>query len=165
MACAGGVVYHPPEEPLGNSYDRIVFLCGSSGGARSVWQEVFSEARFGVRVAVLDPRRRAWEGNGAPSAEALEEQVRWEQRWMSEADVVVVNNTAGGMSPARMVQLGQCVERRPEAVVLCAAEAWPWERHMREFAEQKSLWQTGSLLEMVGEVVRRCGGLPTASSQ
>jgi hypothetical protein len=131
-----------------------VFLAGSYGKRRTTWQDEFVAAVADLKVVVLDPQRTEWDGQ-PPSEEAMAEQVAWEQYWALYADVVVVHNNFNGLSPGRMVLLGQCAETRPEKVVVCIPEGWSWEAHLCAFLHEKKIFFCRALSDVVREVRSR----------
>jgi hypothetical protein len=161
---AGARVVYPPHMGGTEGDRRTVFLAGSYGKRRSTWQEGFVAAVADLNVVVLDPRRMEWDGQG-PSEEAMAEQVAWEQHWVLHADVVVVHNNSDGLSPGRMVMLGQCAESRPLDVVVCIPEKWPWAGHTRTFLSGKGIFCCGSVGELAREVRTRVEQDPSSSGQ
>jgi hypothetical protein len=149
------VVHHAPFGPKEGSTMQTVFLAGSHGKPRSVWQDAFVELLRDLPVAFLDPRRPEWAGR-APNKAALAEQVQWEQHWKDAADVVVVYNSESGLSPARMIILGQCTAVRPHSVVVCCCKDLSWQLHTVEFCRANGVWVCDKIEDLAIEVRKRC---------
>ena len=98
-----------------------LFLAGSieMGRARR-WQDEVVKELSGLDLTIFNPRRKHWDWNLDPTVvtPALDEQVRWEQKYMEMADIVLfvlLNNTQSAIS---LLEYGKCYGENRSTIVV-----------------------------------------------
>lgn len=103
-----------------------LFLAGSidMGGAPD-WQEEVIKGVADLDVAVLNPRREAWDSSWRQSIDEpmFREQVEWELDGLERADLVAVYFAPSGPAPITLLELG-LFARSGKLVVCCPDGYW-----------------------------------------
>jgi hypothetical protein len=113
----------PHDVPPGT---RAVFLAGSiEMGTASAWQDALTAALADRDVAILNPRRDAWDASWAQSIDnpMFREQVEWELVGLERADVIAMWFDPATKAPVTLLELGLCA-RSGKLVVGCPDGYW-----------------------------------------
>jgi len=122
----------PPIAPVLAEHARVVFFAGTIDmGASIDWQADLAreladvEERAGIELAVLNPRRDAWDASweqriGNPM---FREQVEWELDGLDRADVIAMWFAPDSKAPITLLELG-LTARTGKLVVGCPDGFW-----------------------------------------
>ena len=89
--------------------ERSVFLAGSiEMGQAEPWQAAVEDALAGLPIAVLNPRRDAWDASWEQSIDnpQFRGQVEWELEGLERADVVAMYFSPSTQAPVTLLELG-----------------------------------------------------------
>lgn len=106
--------------------ERTVFLAGSiEMGQAGPWQEAIERALADVPVAILNPRRDAWDSSWEQSIRNpdFRGQVEWELDGLERAEVVAMYFDPATKAPITLLELG-LFARGGKLVVCCPAGYW-----------------------------------------
>lgn len=120
------LVFTPPAPFSVPEGMRSVFLAGSidMGGAPD-WQEEVIAALGDREIAVLNPRRAAWDSSWRQSIDEpkFRRQVEWELDALESADQVAMYFAPGSQAPITLLELG-LFARSGRLVVCCPDGYW-----------------------------------------
>ncbi len=106
--------------------ERSVFLAGSiEQGTADDWQQRLASALDGRDVALLNPRRDAWDASWRQSIDEplFRGQVEWELDGLERADLVAMWFAPATRAPITLLELGLCA-RSGKLVVGCPEGFW-----------------------------------------
>ena len=116
-----------PPSPLDLTDDeRSVFLAGSiEMGMAEPWQAALEQALADLPIAILNPRRDAWDASWEQSihCHAFREQVEWELEAQERASVVAMYFAPPTKAPITLLELG-LFARSGKLVVCCPPGFW-----------------------------------------
>jgi hypothetical protein len=119
-------VYKPPARVELAPDTRAVFLAGSiEMGVATDWQEALIRALADRDVAVLNPRRDAWDASWRQAIDnpQFREQVEWELDGLDRADVIAMWFAPDTKAPITLLELGLHA-RGGKLVVGCPDGYW-----------------------------------------
>jgi hypothetical protein len=121
------VVIKKPPAPHDLPADaRAVFLAGSiEMGTASAWQDALTAALADRDVAILNPRRDAWDATWVQSIDnpMFREQVEWELTGLERADVIAMWFDPATKAPVTLLELGLHA-RSGKLVIGCPDGYW-----------------------------------------
>ncbi len=116
-----------PPTPIDLAADeRSVFLAGSiEMGRAEDWQTMVEQALADLPIAILNPRRDAWDASWEQSISnpLFREQVEWELTGLEQTSVVAMYFAPTTQAPITLLELG-LVSRSDKLVVCCPAGYW-----------------------------------------
>ena len=119
-------VLKPPAPLALAEGERSVFLAGSiEMGRAEDWQSMVERALADLPVAVLNPRRDAWDASWEQSIgnPLFRGQVEWELEGLERASVVAMYFAPLTQAPITLLELG-LLARSGKLVVCCPAGYW-----------------------------------------
>src|SRR4051812_5042107 len=119
-------VLKPPTPIALADGERSVFLAGSiEMGTAEDWQAAAERALADLPVAVLNPRRDAWDASWEQSIgnPLFRGQVEWELEGLERASVVAMYFAPPTQAPVTLLELG-LLARSGKLVVCCPAGYW-----------------------------------------
>jgi hypothetical protein len=119
-------VLKPPAPLLLSAREPSVFLAGSIEMGRAVpWQAAVEQALSGLSVAILNPRRDAWDDTWEQAIDNAQfrEQVEWELEALERASVVAMYFAPDTKAPITLLELG-LVARSGKLLVCCPPGFW-----------------------------------------
>jgi hypothetical protein len=119
-------VLKPPAPIALTEGERSVFLAGSiEMGRAEPWQAAVEQALAGLPVAVLNPRRDAWDASWVQSIDnpVFRAQVEWELEGLERASVVAMYFAPATQAPITLLELG-LLARSGRLVVCCPPGFW-----------------------------------------
>jgi hypothetical protein len=120
------IVLKPPAPLAWPTGTPSLFLAGSiEMGAAIDWQTQVAAALSDLEVAVLNPRREAWDASWAQSLDnqVFVEQVEWELAAQERAELVAFYFAPHTKSPITLLELGLAA-RGGRALVCCPEPFW-----------------------------------------
>lgn len=135
---------------------RSVFLAGSiEQGVAERWQERFERALAELDVAVLNPRRDAWDATWPQDADdpRFRGQVEWELQAQERADLVAMYFAPATRAPITLLELG--LFARSGKVLACCPDGY-WRRgNVQVVCERYGVPMLASLDELIEAVRQR----------
>lgn len=112
----------------------VVFLAGSiEMGKAEPWQNKISDliGQLAPQVLVANPRRESWDASLSQELAnpTFNQQVRWEQDYITRADLVIFYFQGGTFSPITLLELGGHLARldAPRSTIVCCPKDF-WRR-------------------------------------
>lgn len=106
---------------------KSVFLAGTIDNGDSLnWQDnvIIELINLGVSCNIYNPRREHWNSN--PSKEEMENQIKWEQDHLDEADVIAMVLLDESKSPISLLELGLYAKSN-KLIVFCTPNFYRWD--------------------------------------
>lgn len=119
-------VLKPPTPIILANGERSVFLAGSiEMGRAEDWQAQMEQALADLPVAVLNPRRDAWDASWeqALANPLFRSQVEWELEGLERASVIAMYFAPSTQAPITLLELG-LLARSGRLVVCCPPGFW-----------------------------------------
>lgn len=119
-------IFKPPEPLLLPPGLPSVFLAGSiEMGRAGPWQAQVEEALGALDVAILNPRRDAWDASWEQTWEnpTFREQVEWELEGQERADVIAMYFAPDTKAPITLLELGLFAQSG-KLIVCCPDGFW-----------------------------------------
>lgn len=119
-------LFQPPEPLILPPGLPIVFLAGSiEMGRAEPWQSQMEQALADLAIAVLNPRRDAWDASWTQTRDnpPFREQVEWELMAQEQADVIAMYFAPATQSPITLLELG-LFARSGKLIVCCPDGFW-----------------------------------------
>ena len=100
-----------------------IFLAGTIDmGNSDDWQTntIKSLEKFSSRITVINPRRKDWDSSWIQSVENKEfsQQVLWENDSIYQSSIVFVNILGNSQSPITLYEIGLCIGKFPEKLII-----------------------------------------------
>ncbi len=148
-----------PPTPLDLSPDtRSVFLAGSIDmGQAEDWQAAMTAALGDRDVAILNPRRDAWDASWEQDIgfAPFREQVEWELEGLERATVIAMYLAPTSKAPVSLLELG--LSARSGRMVMCCPPGF-WRRGNVEIVCQRyGVEMAADLLALIEAARRRLG--------
>jgi hypothetical protein len=154
-------IVKPPVPLVLADGERSVFLAGSiEMGRAEPWQAAVELALADLPVAILNPRRDAWDPSWVQSIgnPVFREQVEWELEGLERAGVVAMYFSPNTQAPITLLELGM-VARSGKLVVCCPPGFWR-RGNVEVVCARYDVPLVSELPEMVRAVRRRIGAEP-----
>jgi hypothetical protein len=106
--------------------EHSVFLAGSiEMGRAEDWQSALTQSLADLPIAILNPRRDAWDASWEQSFAnpMFREQVEWELAGLEQASVVAMYFAPSTQAPITLLELG-LVARSGKVIVCCPPGYW-----------------------------------------
>ncbi|MGL6073117.1 MAG: nucleoside 2-deoxyribosyltransferase domain-containing protein [Fimbriiglobus sp.] len=119
-------LYKPPMPFVLGPGERSVFLAGSiEMGLAEPWQDELTESLRDLDVAILNPRREAWDATWEQSISnpAFREQVEWELDALDRADLIAMYFAPTTKAPITLLELGLHA-KSGKVIVACPEGFW-----------------------------------------
>lgn len=119
-------VLKPPAPIILSPGERSIFLAGSiEMGRAEPWQAAVEQALADLPVAILNPRRDAWDATWEQSINHADfrGQVEWELDGLERADVVAMYFAPATKAPITLLELG-LVARSGRLIVCSPVGFW-----------------------------------------
>lgn len=112
----------PKKYDISNNSCLSIFLAGTIDNGESYnWQQGVIDNLSNCNlpnVTIYNPRRDKWEPDA--DEEQMFEQIKWEQKYLNECDIILMVLKSGSKSPISLLELGQfCDDNK---IILCCAE-------------------------------------------
>jgi hypothetical protein len=140
------------------NYNGSVFLAGSIEMNKATeWQKRVVAALEDLSVAILNPRRMAWDPDWEqrPSNPDFRAQVTWEHDGLDTVDVVALYFEAGTNSTIALMELAKVAAERPKDIVVCCPEGFWRVGNVEMTVERYELCLVRNFADMVEGVRRR----------
>jgi len=113
---------------LNNPKISKIFLAGTiDNGNSKDWQKELIdelenvESECNIQFELFNPRREKWDKNS--SDKIVEEQIKWEQNHLDEADLIIMVFSDDSQSPITLLELGLYAESG-KLIVFCTDKFW-----------------------------------------
>ncbi|MCU0390783.1 MAG: nucleoside 2-deoxyribosyltransferase domain-containing protein [Thermoflexibacter sp.] len=119
-------IIYPPDLIEINLKEKTIFLAGSiENGTAEDWQSVFAQEVEGADLALLNPRRKAWDATWEQSIHnpLFVQQVQWELEGLEKSDLIVMNFVPNTLSPISLLEFG-LYARSGKLIVCCPNSFW-----------------------------------------
>ena len=104
---------------------KSIFLAGTiDNGDSSNWQEELIEKCKDLNVTFFNPRRKEW--NPEATTFDLEYQIKWEQKHLDNADLIIMCLLDNSKSPISLLEMGLYAQSR-KLIVFCNPEFYRWD--------------------------------------
>lgn len=141
------------------NYEKKIFLAGSiEMGKAEEWQNevinLFHERQplLKTNLAIFNPRRKEWNASWEQKYEnpVLSQQINWELRGLSWADIVYFYFAPNTISPISLLELGKFYEK---AIVFCNDD-YSREANVNIFCEHYKIKQVTSHKDAVNLILK-----------
>lgn len=142
-------------DPLPAELPRAVFLAGSiEQGVADDWQSRVCARLDDLPVAVLNPRREAWDSTWEQSISnrQFREQVEWELAAMDRADIIAMYFSPGTRAPITLLEMG--LHAHTGKLRVCCPEGFWRKGNVDVTAARYAIEQFESLDALVDELRR-----------
>jgi hypothetical protein len=119
-------VLKPPTPIAFNEGERSVFLAGSIElGQAEDWQSTIEHALSDLPIAILNPRRDAWDASWEQTFEnpMFRGQVEWELEGLERATLIAMYFAPTSKAPITLLEFGLHARSR-RAIVCCPKGYW-----------------------------------------
>jgi hypothetical protein len=135
---------------------KSVFLAGSiEMGKAENWQERIAAALRHLDIAILNPRRAAWNAAWEQSIDNpdFRQQVEWELDALDRADLVALYFVPETRSPVTLLELGIHAAANPQKLIVCCPEGYWRKGNVDVVCHRYGVRQVAALTDLIKSLV------------